>query len=91
MIYENYIYNNWNSGFQFKNYASNNTQSITVTDPEQAVKDNADYSAQYYDYIWDKVNSYPNTFGSYYFVQYYTAQCVKKTAKYNHGLYDYIM
>lgn len=90
-LYENYIYNNWNSGVNFRSYVSSNTQSITVTDPEQAVKDNADYSAQYYDFIWDKVNNYPNTFGSYYFVQYYTLLCVQKTAKYNHGLYDYIM
>ena len=50
-LYEQYISNNWGSGANFGSYVSSNTQSITVTDPEQAVKDNADYSAQYYDYI----------------------------------------
>lgn len=92
-LYESYISNQWGAGttYKFGNYVSNNTQSITVTDPEQAAKNNADYSSQYFDYIWTKVNDYPQTFGSDMYVAYYTAQCVRQTAKYNHGLYDYIM
>ncbi|MGI5991586.1 MAG: hypothetical protein ACOX79_04895 [Methanosarcina sp.] len=90
-LYEIYIYDRWNTGYNFGNYVSSNTQSITVTDPYQAAKANADFSAQYYDYIWDKVNNNPHTFVSDAGVGYYTAQCVRNTAKYNHGLYDYIM
>lgn len=90
-LYEIYINDNWYSGYNFGNYVSSNTQAITVTDPEQAVEDNADFSSQYFDYIWDQIDNNPNTFESDLYVAYYTAQCVKKTAKYNHGLYDYIM
>ncbi|WP_292381069.1 hypothetical protein [Methanosarcina sp. UBA289] len=90
-LYEIYIYDRWNTGYNFGGYVSGNTQSITVTDPEQAAKDNADFSAPYFDYIWNKVNDNPQAFVSDATVGYYTAQCVRQTAKYNHGLYDYIM
>jgi hypothetical protein len=88
--YESYVSNRWTTGYRFKDYVSGNTQSITVTDPEQAVEDNADYSTQYYDYIKNQMMTNPNwqtdaTLG------YYTSQCVLKSAKYAHGLYDYIM
>ena len=62
-----------------------------MTDPEQATEDNADFSAQYFDYIWDEVTNDPQNFGSDIYVGYYTAQCVRETAKYNHGLYDFVM
>ncbi|WP_205793831.1 hypothetical protein [Methanosarcina sp. MSH10X1] len=90
-LYETYIYYQWNTGYNFGGYVSGNTQSITVTEPGQAVKDNADYSAQFYDSIWDEINNDPQGFTSDATVGYYTAQCVRQTAKYNHGLYDYIM
>lgn len=90
-LYEIYIYDRWNTGYNFGGYVSGNTQSITVTDPEQAAKDNADFSAPYFDYIWNKINDNPQTFTSDATVGYYTAQCVRTTAKYDHGLYDYIM
>ena len=90
-LYETYIYDRWNTGYNFGGYVSGNTQSITVTEPGQAVKNNADYSAQFYDYIWDQINNDPQGFASDASVGYYTAQCVRQTAKYNHGLYDYIM
>ncbi|AKB51540.1 hypothetical protein MSBRW_2287 [Methanosarcina barkeri str. Wiesmoor] len=92
-LYEGYICDEWNTGstYEFGEYVSSNTRAITVTDPEQATKDNADFSAQYFDYIWDKINNNPQTFDTDIYVAYYTAQCVRQTAKYNHGLYDYIM
>ncbi|QLC48803.1 hypothetical protein HWN40_00170 [Methanolobus zinderi] len=91
--YENYIYYQWapDTDYEFGDYVSGNTQSITVTDPEEATEDNADFSAQYFDYIWDEVTNDPQNFDSDIYVGYYTAQCVRETAKYNHGLYDYIM
>ncbi|AAM32596.1 conserved protein [Methanosarcina mazei Go1] len=90
-LYEIYISDQWDSGYDFGDYVSSNTQAITVTDPEQAVKDNADFSSQYFDYIWDEIENNPDTFDSDIYVAYYTAQCVRNTAKCNHGLYDYIM
>jgi hypothetical protein len=91
--YEGYIHEQWNneSGYDFGDYVSGNTQSITVTDPASATEENADFSAQFFDYIWDEVTNDPQNFDSDIYVAYYTAQCVRKTAKYNHGLYDYIM
>jgi hypothetical protein len=88
--YESYVSSNWSTGYNFKSYVSGNTQKITVTNPEQAVEDNADYSAQYYDYIKNKMTT-SSTWRTDITLNYYTAQCVQKTARYNHGLYDYIM
>ncbi|MGP8320688.1 MAG: hypothetical protein ACT6FD_07895 [Methanosarcinaceae archaeon] len=91
--YEGYVYDQWGSGtnYEFGDYVSGNTQSITVTDPASATEDNADFSAQYFDYIWDEVTNDPQNFDTDIYIGYYTAKCVKETAKYNHGLYDYIM
>ncbi len=44
---ESYVYDQWSTGYKYGDYVSGNTQTITVTDPEQAVEDNADSSAQY--------------------------------------------
>jgi hypothetical protein len=89
--YESYVYAQWNSGYDFGDYVSGNNQSITVTNPDEATESNADFSAQYFDYIWDEVTNDPQNFDSDLYVGYYTAQCVRETAKYNHGLYDYVM
>lgn len=88
--YESFVSSNWNTGYNYKNYVSGNTQTITVTDPEQAVEDNADYSAQYYDYIKNEMMTNSN-WQSDATLGYYTGQCIQKSAKYAHGLYDYIM
>lgn len=90
-IYEDYIDSQWISGYKFKDYVQYNTQSITITNPEVAVEDNAEHSSQYFDYIWAKMSADPQNFGTDIYVAYYTAQCVQKCAKYTHGLYDYIM
>ncbi|MEL4306380.1 hypothetical protein [Methanococcoides sp. LMO-2] len=89
--YENYVSGNWTSGYDFQYYVRNNYQSNTVTDPQTAVEDNAEHSSQYFDYIWTEMYNDPQNFGSDMYVAYYTAQCVQETAKYTHGLYDYIM
>ncbi len=90
-IYENYVYSQWNSGQRFGDIVQTNTQRITVTNPASAVQANAAYSSQYFDYIWNAINDDPQNFGSDIYVPYYTSRCVRQTAKYNHGLYDYIM
>ncbi|WP_233564739.1 hypothetical protein [Methanohalophilus sp. RSK] len=90
ITYEDYVYDQWASGYEYKDYVEFNTQAISVNDPEQAVEDNADHSAQYYDYIKNEMNTNPNWQTDIY-VAYYTAQCVQESAKYAHGLYDYIM
>lgn len=90
-LYENYVNSQWNTGYEYGDYVSGNSQSITVNDPASAVKDNADHSAQYFDYIWNEMNNDPENFGTDIYVAYYTAQCVQETAKYNRGLYNYIM
>lgn len=58
--YENYVFSNWTTGENYKRHISGNSQSITVTDPKQAVKDNADNSAQYYDYINNEMRTNSN-------------------------------
>ena len=88
--YESFVYDEWTSGLELKDYVSGNTQSITVSDPEDAVEDNADYSATYYDYIKNEMLTNSNWEDDT-TLQYYTILCVSKTAKYSHGLYDYIM
>lgn len=90
-IYEDYVDSQWTSGYSFKDYVQYNTQSITITDPEEAVEDNAEHSSQYFDYIQVKIAEDPLNFDSDIYVAYYTAKCVQKSAKYTHGLYDYIM
>jgi len=88
--YESYISNNWATGENYKRHVSGNSQSITVTDPEQAVEDNADISAQYYDYIDNEIRTNPN-WQSDPMLIFYTSYCIQESAKYAHGLYDYIM
>lgn len=88
--YENHVYQQWNTGYEFGDYVSGNSQSITVTNPEDAVKDNADHSAQYYDYIKNEMQTNTNWKNDM-MLNYYTAQCVQESARYSHGLYDYIM
>lgn len=88
--YESYVSSNWASGENYKRHVSSNSRRITVTDPEQAVKDNADNSAQYYDYIDNQIRTNSN-WQSDPMLIYYTTFCVQESAKYAHGLYDYIM
>lgn len=90
LSYEDYVYNQWSTGYKYGDYVSGNTQTITVTDPEQAVEDNADFSAQYYDYIKNEMMTNSN-WQTDITLAYDTAQCVRTSAKYSHGLYDYIM
>jgi hypothetical protein len=92
IVYEQYVYAQWgpNTTYEYGHYVSRNTRSITVTDPEQAAKDNAEHSAQYYDYITNEMATNPN-WGTDLMLAYYTAQCVQESARYTHGLYDYIM
>lgn len=88
--YGNYVSNQWSTGENYKRHVSGNTQSITVTDPEQAVEDNADNSAQYYDYIDNEIRTNSN-WQSDPMLIYYTSYCIQESAKYAYGLYDYIM
>lgn len=89
-FYESYISSNWATGENYKRHVSGNSQSITVTDPEQAVEDNADNSAQYYDYIDNEIRTNSNWRSDPTLI-YYTSYCIQESAKYTHGLYDYIM
>lgn len=90
--YESYVSQQWPTGttYEFGEYVSGNTQSITVTDPASAVEDNADHSAQYFDYITSEMLLNSN-WRTDLMLNYYTAQCVQESARYAHGLYDYIM
>ncbi|ABE52706.1 hypothetical protein [Methanococcoides burtonii] len=89
--YESYVADEWTSGYDYSYYVTDNSQSNTVTDPAQAVKDNAEHSAQYYSYITNEMTTNPTGWKTDMMLAYYTAQCVQETSKYNHGLYDYIM
>lgn len=90
VIYEQYIQDNWHSGYTYKDIVTGNTNKITVTNPISATQYNADYSAQYYDTIWDEMVQDPNNFGSDSQVILATENTILKSAKYTHGLHDYI-
>lgn len=91
IAYEDYVADEWTSGHEYSYYVTHSSQSNTVTDPAQAVKDNAEHSAQYYSYITNEMVTNPTGWKTDMMLAYYTAQCVQETSKYNHGLYDYIM
>jgi hypothetical protein len=87
--YEGFISDNWESGFTFKNKVSGNSQSITVTNVDDAIDDAADYSSQFFDDINDEIDNNPD-WDTDLTVAYCAQECTRQSAKYTHGLYDYI-
>jgi hypothetical protein len=90
IAYENYVYSNWDYGYNYRSIVSSNTASKTVTNPVTATKNLAAYSNPYYDTLWDEITANPSGFGSDIDVRYATSKVIRETAKYNVGLAEYI-
>ncbi|WP_321428547.1 hypothetical protein [uncultured Methanolobus sp.] len=87
--YEQYVSSNWDSSFS--DIVSSNTQSIAVTDPENAVEDLAEYSNGHLGYMWDEISEDPTGFGDDPMFIAHTYYIILKTAQYNQGLVDYMV
>lgn len=53
--YENYVSDNWNSGYKFNNSVSSVTTYYIITDPSKSAVSLATYTHQYSKYIFDKI------------------------------------
>ena len=88
--YESYVYNNWNSGYNYKDIIDDTTTYYVITDPEQAAENLATYSHARLDDLYDEIFYYPDTFGSDSDVITITDEVLHRTAKYNLGLVQYM-
>jgi hypothetical protein len=88
--YENYVTNNWNSGYKFKSVIENNWYYYPISDPEQATKDLASYTHQYADTIVWTIFTNPNTWQNDQNIKNITENCLFETAKYTLGLVKYV-
>jgi hypothetical protein len=89
--FEHYVSTNWDSNYCYSDVVSSNIQSVTVSDPEEAVEDLAEYSYSYLDTLWNEISADPTGFGSDIDVRFATTRCIRETAKYNQGLVDYMI
>lgn len=89
-VYEDYVDENWTRGYNYRSIVSNNTYSIRVDNPGQAAEELANESNSYSDDLWNAVHSNPQSFGSDIDVRFITSHMIRKTARYNLGLVQYI-
>jgi len=87
--YEDYVSNNWNSGYKFRSVVENNWYYYQINDPEQATKDLANYTHQYADTIVWTIFWNPDTWQNNQNIKNITENCLRETAKYTLGLVKY--
>jgi hypothetical protein len=88
--YESYVYNNWNSDYNYRDIVDDTTTYYVITDPEQSAENLASYSHARLSDLYDEVYYHPSTFGSDSDVITITDQVLHQTAKYNLGLVKYM-
>jgi len=88
--YENYVTNNWNSGYNFKSVVENNWYYYPISDPEQATKNLGKYAHQYADTVYSTIYDNPDTWQSNTDLKRITENCLLETAKYTLGLVKYV-
>jgi len=88
--YENYVSNNWETGYNFKSIVDNNWYYYPINDPEQAAKSLASYSHQYVDTLYIKIYNNPDNFQNDPDVKNITENCMLETAKWTLGLVKYV-
>ncbi|WNY26353.1 hypothetical protein [Methanolapillus ohkumae] len=83
--YETYVGSNWTSGRNFSEYAEDVNNGMTISDPEESVKNLSDYSYAYSDTVVNKIssNQYDNS------LFYATAFCIDEGQRYLIGLIEY--
>lgn len=90
--YEGYVSSNWNSGYNFRSYASGVPvhHYAPITDPEQAAKDLASYTHQYADTIVWTIFTNPDDWQNDQNIRNLTQNCIMETTRYLLGLVDYV-
>ncbi len=88
--YENYVTDNWNSGYVFKSIVENNWYYYPISNPEQATKNLASYTHQYADTIVWTIFTNPDTWQNDQNIKNITENCLLETAKYVLGLVKYV-
>ncbi len=88
--YEDYVTNNWDSGYNFKSVVEDNWYYYPISDPEQATKDLAGYSHAYVETLFWTIFLNPDTWQSNSTVKQITENSLLETAKYSLGLVKYV-
>ncbi|MFO7967932.1 MAG: hypothetical protein R6U44_10085 [Archaeoglobaceae archaeon] len=88
--YEDYISDNWDSGYNFKSVVDDNWYYYSISDPEQSTKNLGSYSHQYVDTVFDIIYDNPDTWRSNSNLKTITENCLLETAKYTLGLVKYV-
>ena len=88
--YEDYVTNNWNTGYNFKSVVENNWYYYPVSNPEQATKNLASYTHQYaFTIVWT-IFTNPDNWQTDQNIKNITENCLLETAKYTLGLVKYV-
>lgn len=88
--YESYVWENWESGKNFKEVCNGNWYYYTMSDPEQAVTSLASYSHAKLDDLFYDVYNHRDTFRSDSDVEEITDDCLLEMAKHTLGLVKYV-
>ncbi len=88
--YENYVTANWDVDYNFESVVSNNNYYYSISDPEDAAQDLAEYSNAYLNSLWMEIYYNPSTWESRATVISITESVLLKSAKYNIGLVKYM-
>lgn len=83
--YEDYIAVNWDSGYHFRDDVMDSGSHYQIIDPNQAVRDLAQWSNQHCYTVFDAIYNYPNTWGSIGNIIELTRNCLVKSSQYNKG------
>lgn len=88
--YEDYVAANWKNNYNFESVVSNNNNYYSISDPEDAAQDLAEYSNAYLSSLWMQIYYNENTWESSTTVKSITESVLLKSAKYNIGLVRYM-
>jgi len=88
--YEDYVSNNWESGYNFKSVIEDNWYYYAINDPWDATENLASYSHYYLDTLYLTIYNNPDTWQSSTLVRSITEDSLLETAKYALGLVKYV-
>ncbi|AIY90960.1 hypothetical protein GACE_1934 [Geoglobus acetivorans] len=88
--YEDYVSNNWESGYNFKSVIEDNRYYYAINDPWDATENLASYSHYYFDTLYLTIYNNPDTWQSSTLVRSITEDSLLETAKYVLGLVKYV-
>jgi|GEM_PF-6430731 len=88
--YEDYVGNNWLTGYQFKNIVENNWVYHAVYSPDLTTRLLAGFSKNYEDTVYWTIFYYPDSFSSNQNLRAATEACLLSTAQDTLGLVKYV-